>query len=181
VVDVALANYALDTTGTVALLNGVATGTDFTNRIGRKVCWKSIVITGVCESTNATAAVNLGRVMIIYDSQPNGALPVGTDVLLTASALSPMNLNNRDRFRVIMDKYLTFGIEERGAGTSVADKTVNMVHKYKKITYETIFDGTAATIADIQSGSIFILTVGTTAAALGHIMSAQIRLRFTDA
>lgn len=36
VVDTASASYACDTTGSVTLLNGMAQGSDFTNRIGRK-------------------------------------------------------------------------------------------------------------------------------------------------
>lgn len=177
--DIAEASYACDTTGTVTLLNGVATGTDFTNRIGRKVCWKSILIQGVLSYETSAQAASLSRVMLVYDSQPNGALPAITDVLLAATSTAPLNLNNRDRFRVIMDKRVVLGQVSNTATQSFATQSVAEVRKYKKLNMETIFDGTTAAIADVQSGSIFMLTVGN--AANCGILVASIRSRFNDA
>lgn len=174
-------NSALDQTGAVTLLNAVATGTDFTNRIGRKVCWKSVLIQGHTSPTANIAAGCYGRIMIIYDSQPNGALPSATDVLLSNAPNSPMNLNNRDRFKILWDKRVTAGAYNVTASTAVADRTVTEVRKYKKINLETIFDGTTAAIADIQSGSIFMLTTGSATAGNGLTLNCTVRMRFNDA
>jgi len=182
VIDTAQASYACDTTGTVTLLSGVATGTDFTNRIGRKVVFKSFLIQGLVNIQDNTVAANLSRVMIVYDTQPNGALPAVTDVLLASDATAPLNLNNRDRFRVLMDKRYVTGVTDNTATQAIADRTVaGPLVKYKKINLETIFDGTTAAIADIQSGSIFLLTIGTATAGAATILRATIRLRFNDA
>lgn len=178
-VDTAEATYIADTTGTVTLLNGVATGTDFTNRIGRKVCWKSILIQGYISPETVAQGPTLCRVMLVYDSQPNGALPAITDVLLTSSATAPMQLNNRDRFKILWDKRIVLGLVSNVATTSVADRTVAEVRKYKKINLDTIYDGTTNAIADVQSGSIFMLTVGAT--ANGGLLAVTIRCRFVDA
>jgi len=180
VVDTAVANYALTTTGSVTLINGVATGTDFTNRIGRKVCWKSILIQGVTVPEDGGVAGTLGRIMLVYDSQPNGALPAVTDVLLTATSLAPLNLNNRDRFRVLWDKRVAMGYFDTTATQSVADRTTIEVRKYRKCNLETVFDGTTAAIGDIQSGSIFMLTISNQPTGTGYNLSATLRLRFTD-
>lgn len=162
----------------MTLLNGTATGTDFTNRIGRKVCWKSFLITGLIQVQDAAVDANLWRIMVVYDSQPNGALPAITDVLTQATATAPMNLNNRDRFRVLMDKMGTLGYYNAASG--LADKTSTMIRKYKRINLETIYDGTTAAIADIQSGSIFLLTIGTNANGLGSQCWIHVRMRFVD-
>jgi len=169
------------TAGTVTLLNGVATGTDFTNRIGRKVCWKSILMNGVLTPTDATSNVSLARIMLVWDSQPNGALPAITDVLNAAVPTAPMNLNNRDRFRVLLDKRFVLGPYNTTATQSVASNIIREHHMYKKINLETIFDGTTNAIGDIQSGSLFLLTIGNQTSPEGANWTASIRLRFTDA
>lgn len=170
-----------DTTGTFTLLNGVATGTDFTNRIGRKVCWKSILVQGNIINEGDPSTSNLCRFMVVWDTQPNGALPALTDVLTAATSTAPMNLNNRDRFRVIIDKRYALGTISTTATQSVSDRTTALIHKYKKINLETIFDGTTNAIGDIQTGSLFALTVGSVAAGTTYEANVSIRLRFTDA
>lgn len=182
--DTVAAAYGMSTTGSVTLMNGVATGTDFTNRIGRKVVWKSFLIQGCSIPQSLTATIqNLGRAMLVYDSQPNGALPAITDVLLQATSTSPLNLNNRDRFKVLWDKRVTNGHLNTIPATSVGygDENIKEMRKYRKISCETTFDGTAATIADIQTGSIFLLTIGTADIGTAYNLQANVRLRFQDA
>jgi len=104
-----------------------------------------------------------------------------TDVLLASTAYSPLNLNNRDRFRVLMDKFCPMGAYNNVATTAVADRTVQLVKKYLKLNLETIFDGTSAAIGDIQTGAIFMLCIGTNGVAAGSSLGCQIRLRFVDA
>ena len=112
--DLAGLNLAITTAGTVTLINGIATGTDINNRVGRKVIMKSLVFNvnnfPVATTANALQGIML-RHMIVYDSQPNsaGTVPAVTDILETATTLSPLNLNNRDRFRVIYDKRSQIG------------------------------------------------------------------------
>jgi len=181
VVDTAQFNSDFDTTGTFTLVNGVATGTDFTDRIGRKVCWKSLLVQGHIINEGDPSTTNLCRIMIVYDSQPNGALPALTDVLTAATSTAPLNLNNRDRFRVLMDKRFALGSVSTTATQAVSDRTTALIHKYKKLNLETIFDATTAAIGSIQTGSIFCLTVGTVAAGTTYEFQGSIRLRFNDA
>ena len=83
--------------GANVLLNGVAQGSDYTNRIGRKVLLKSLLF-----RANMYPVLNTGspvgctiRIMLVYDSQTNGALAAVSDVLNAATYLQPTNLNNR--------------------------------------------------------------------------------------
>jgi len=79
-IDVNSASYVADTTGTVTLLNGVATGDDFTDRTGRKIVMKSIYIRGLVKFIDTSSGPTLCRLIIIYDNQTNGAAPVMTDM-----------------------------------------------------------------------------------------------------
>lgn len=181
VVDTANATYLCDTVGTVTLIGGVATGNDFTDRVGRKVLWKSVLINGYVQPQDATADASLSRVMLVYDSQANGALATIANILTAVNVNSPNNLNNRDRFKVIMDKRVTTGFYNTTATSSVADKTIAEVRKFKKLNLETIFGGTTAGIASIQSGALLLVTIGSNAAGLATNLFATVRCRFVDA
>lgn len=180
-IDTAAAGYVCDTTGTVTLMNGVAQGTDYTNRVGRKFVNLTVQLEGSIQPLDTTTGPTKCRVMIIYDKQPNGALPAITDVLSASSSNSFMNLNNRDRFIVIRDINVTIGGISNVATQAYAQSpTVENVSVYKAIKMETINDGTGATVGDIQSGSIFLLTIGDQAPGLGGAFVGALRVRFDD-
>jgi len=181
VIDTAEATYALDTTGSITLVNGVDTGTDFTNRIGRKITIKSILLQGYTETQDTDVAATLCRVMIIQDSQPNGATPTIANIFNAATSSAPLNLTNRDRFRVIIDKWFVCGYYNKTATFSLGDQTTRLVKKYKKCNIPVTFSGTAATIASIQSNSLLLVTLGNQAAGAGYAFKGSVRCRFVDA
>jgi len=92
-------------------------GTGTNQRIGNKIRYKSIRVQYWINynNTNTIPADQL-RFLLIYDSQPNGAVPALTDVVqnyTSASATSvdtqsSLNVNNTDRFRVLMDEKVLF-------------------------------------------------------------------------
>lgn len=164
-----------DTTGAVTLLNGCVPGDDAINREGRQITMRSLE----CKLTNfATATTGLDqfhRVLIVLDKQANGAAPAITDILVTNNVSAPRNLNNSKRFKILMDKrfYLNAAGE---AGTAKIWK------KYKKLLIPVQFNnGTAGTVADIITNSLYLVTLGNVAAG-GSAGSTQgyIRLRFTE-
>lgn len=117
------------------------------------------------------------RIICVYDSQANGAAPVATDVLANNtidSVVTPMNLNNRERFKIIFDKYLT--IDPQGPQSAT-------LKVYKKFSLPVIFNsGNAGTIADIQTGSIYVFgatTVQATGAGFVNV-NHYARIRFLD-
>lgn len=191
-VDVGVATYALDTTGTVTLLNGCADGSTVNTRIGRKTCIKSVQVRGVLLPQDAWASGAqcdpcLARVMLVWDKQANGAAFTIANLLSAATAASFNNLDNRERFVVLMDKHFAFGMwalsTAAGAAFAAVDKTVAIVNKYKRMPKDafTIFSGTGATIASINTGALFLVTIGTNAAGNGWNANLVTRVRYTDA
>lgn len=167
--------------GSITLLNGVATGTDFTQRIGRKTLWKSIFLRIFFLPTNTVPApsADVIRVMLIYDSQANGTAPVITDILTVGTYESPMNLNNRDRFRIIADRFVMMGANNYTTGALVAGSPqAKMVQVYKKISLESIYSGTGGTIASIQSGAFYLVVLN--ASNLSTSAESYVRMRFID-
>ncbi len=180
VVDTAAASYGANTTGSVTLLNGVAQGSDFTNRIGRKVTMTSVQLRGFLTPEDDQTEATLARVMLVYDSQPNGALPAVTDVLTAADSRSFNNLNNRDRFRVLVDE--THALGQRDTTNSLEGApTAIVLNRYRKCNLPVVFDGTTAAIGDIQTGSLFLLTIGNQASGSAIAASLAVRVRFVDA
>ena len=73
-IDVAAADYVLDTTGSVTLLNTVAQGAAVTQRVGKKIVMKGLQCRGNLQN-GSTANSNDVAFMIVYDKRPTGALP----------------------------------------------------------------------------------------------------------
>lgn len=149
-------------------------GTDFTNRVGRKILIKSIqgrlllrstLSETITVPTNGSSGSQMCRLLIIVDMQPNGAAPAITDIMTNNHPAANMNLNNRDRFKVLLDKTWVldpFVADNTAtlsrAGTANQAKTWKF---YKKCNQETIFNATnGGTIADITSGALLRVIMG---------------------
>lgn len=190
-------NYNINTTGSVTLLANPALGTDFNQRIGRRITYKSIYIRGFVSTdasntptvaTNATPS-SLARMILLYDAQPNGAAPAILDVLVTASACAQFNLNNRDRFIILADKTFALGhYVVTTTATQALASTAQQVYKvkcYKKVpvrAQDAVFNAVnGGTVADINTGALFMIWIGTVAAgATDSLAQVSTRVRFND-
>lgn len=183
-VDVAAAAYNADTTGSVTLLNGVAQGDDFNNRIGRQATWKSVSIRGILYNVDQTTNNAACRLLVVWDNSPNsGSAPAITDFLVASTATTHNNLNNRHRFKTLIDEYHCLGTFSNVATQSyVAGPGVKEINRFLRLPDAvTVFSGTGATVGSIQSGAIWLVTIGDQGAGLGGQFSVTTRCRFTDA
>jgi len=164
-------------------------GTDMTNRIGRKILIKSIYVKGMIrieDTTTATDSSSAGqylRVAVVMDYQPNGATAAATDIFTSTNAISHVNLNNRDRFKIISDKYYNLGtfFHTAATGVGMVDKSIVNVKIYKKCRYEVIFNaGSAGTTADISSGALLLVLQSSASAGAGANNEFRTRVRFSD-
>lgn len=171
---IAVGGAAAATFGTGILLNGLATGTDASSRIGRKITMKSLYVRWSSLFVAGAGGGGAIRILVVYDKQANAAAPAITDILLANDFNSPNNLSNRDRFVTLAD-YVT---EQLSTASNLADCGVF----HKTLNLETMFNaGSAGTIADITSGSIYMFIaqsggITTTAPTLAY----RSRIRYTD-
>ena len=184
-VDTTSLNNPVQLTWNVGLVNGIAQGTDFNQRIGRKAMMKSILFNGNISPAAGNSLSQpqgiLVRVVLIYDTQPNsGTIPVGTDIFASNDANSPMNLNNRDRFKVIIDRRCQLGSFATGATGILTAGSPNNSYwsKYRKLNHEIIFSGTANTIGSISTGAIYLAWVGD--ANNTTVLDHYTRIRYMD-
>lgn len=152
----------------------MANGSDASTRIGRKVTIKSVYLRySVVPSPTTTGAAAV-RILVVYDKQTNAVAPAVLDVLSNSDFTAPNQLSNRDRFVTLIDE-ITPIISMTG------DATVAGVC-YKKLNLETMFNsGSAGTVGDITSGSIYLLYVQTGGLATAAVnLNVRARVRYTD-
>lgn len=178
-VDLAAAVYAIDTTGSVTLINTVAQGTSVNQRVGKKYFMKSVQIRGTMYN-NTAGVLNNAVCLLVYDKKPTGSLPAITDILVSASPTAFNNDNNTDRFRILRrwDEVL-IGAPSATTGTEASAKNFDA---YVKLNKPVICKaaGTGA-IADIEEGALYFVTCGTNAAGTSAAATAcGFRVRFSD-
>lgn len=153
------ATTAVNTTYSVALLNGIATGDDIASRDGRRVTMRSVQIRAINYVDSGTGIDQVHRVLLVQDKQTNGAALTVGDVIDSASygVLANRNMSGRERFVVLMDK--TFDLSE-----VASEKSKISWEFYRKLSLPVIYNNTGSAVTDIASGSLYLLFLGTVAA-----------------
>jgi len=158
-------------------------GTDATSRIGRKVVVRKLFIRGrmfprrlqyhvsgdppVAELLYGYSEPQQCRIVILWDMQPNGTVPLYTDVFTDGQPQAQLNLNYRDRFSIVKDKVISFDAVTALPGITAQtpilefNTTISNVKIFKKFKKEVIFNGSnGGTYADIASGALWMFLVG---------------------
>lgn len=163
------------------LLNGCVTGADVGNRLGRKITMKSLQwrIAVQCAPTTTSGQI---RTIIFLDNQANATTPTAAEFFEDSAAAllltSPLNLNNRERFKIIADKISNLGQE---VATQAWAPTQVYLKGYKKLNVDTIYNAAnGGTVADITTNALHVWTMGSLGVA-NPTVSSYFRVRFTDA
>lgn len=159
------------TSGSITCLTLIAAGNDNSNRIGRALMLKSVYIRGFIAGDTIAAACY--RWLVVYDKNPQGALPAITDILTSIDMRAMVNLNNTERFSIIMDQ----------VGQVEFTQLVKMpVSKYAKLNLPMTFNGTGAPIANITSGALYFIKMGNETVIGDPPTSPTLfaRVRYTD-
>lgn len=169
--------YAVDSTGALALLNGIVPGTAATERIGQKITIRSLELRGYNYVTPTDGLDQLHRRILVLDSQTNAAALTIAQVLQTANVFSPRNLQNRKRFKILYDKTFTLNASAE-AGSR---RWFKMYMKFRKPIITDYNTGTAGTVADIVTNSLYLINLGTNPAGVtAGGASSWIRMRYSD-
>jgi len=143
------------------------------NRVGRKIQLRSI---GLRYTVSPVAGSNpsQARFVIVYDKATNGSTPIAADVFDINAFNSPLNLNNSERFVVIMDEI----------SDSCQSNSLNMSgSRFRKVRLDTVFGGNAGSVADINSGGLFMFIANNSDPTVGVASNvySYARVRYTDA
>ncbi len=165
---IAQANSAL-----IRQLTNIAQGDTTNTRDGASIKIVSISFNYTI-NMNASATGTAFRVMLVLDRQTNEAIYTAGDLLEDTTPddviVSPYNLNNASRFRVLYDKVHVFSINGRFVGN---------FKFYKKLNLKLRYDNAAAAITSLTQSSLSLLTVSDEATNQPSLTSF-IRLRYVD-
>lgn len=156
------------------LLNPTVQGTAATGqRLGRKITMTSLLVRYSCTLATTSVGGAVARILIVYDKQTNGATPAITDILTNNDFTSPMNLDNTDRFTILMDE-LTDPISV-GNNFSIAK------NRYVKMKLDSVYSTNNGDVTDIKTGGVFafIAQTGGVTTTVGTVDSFT-RIRFLD-
>jgi len=173
----------------LSCLNLIANGTDVDARDGRRV-----FVTTYClrfhfypfdHSDPPGLQDSQLRLIIFADKQTNGTAPAITDLLVDNSVSSMFNENNRQRFEVFYDKtwapetYLLppVGTQDPSVWSATAFKTVRQNLRIR-INRTTQYSGTTNSIADVQSGALWMLWLCDAPVGHGYTVDLSDRLYF---
>lgn len=181
-------------------------GSSFYNRIARRTRGVSLEIKGHIAPTLSNAAargLQWGRILIIYDRQPNGAVPSVATILTdydeggnaATYSTSGINMDNRDRFLVLRDRKFLLppiginGVAPTTTSANLAGTNADMAesrflfHEFIKLNgLETQYKAsTTGAIGDIASGSYIILCMSETDTSVAaYQFTYQCRYKFFD-
>lgn len=147
----------------VANLVGIKQGTTKNTRIGNKLHLYQIRIKGQVELASQ-ANGDVIRVILVQDTQANGATPAISDVLEgngaggAATIDSFQNMDNIDRFRILKDKYVNLNALIGVSSTSNTPiyKEFKMSHKCRaRIDYSSV----TGVVTELKSNNFFIILI----------------------
>lgn len=165
----------LSTTAQIATLNNCVVGPNFYNRIGKKICMKSlrmrIHVINLPTDDGANISCTL-RFMLVYDRQCNNAYPPIADLLTLTNyggvpdveRMGFINMINSERFVVLSDTVVPIFANGNGPGDAPTTQFISMVDgipknyfdiyvKLKRL--ETVYGTTNnGDITDIQTGAL---------------------------
>jgi len=172
------------------LLNGIGTGFDYVDRVGRRIQMHYCQVLGYIIPADDDTLHNYIALRVIYDTQPNGALPAQTDILESPGATSFPVHWRAQRFHVLATKRLTMG--KGWANALTTEGTIYTTSSPQALAFKldvpldlpTTYNGVGATIASIQTGALYFLPVSsvTSAAPTRYALTLwKSRLYYTDA
>lgn len=144
---------------TYACLNFPVPGTGTNTRIGDKIRIRNIRVRFIIQQIN-TPALEYGRIILFWDSQPNGAFPASPLPLLSVAIEDQPNPDYAYRFKILKDILIQYG---SATLSTSKDGLQEIQNYYTKTDLTTQFSAGAGGIADIASGSLCIMTLNNTA------------------
>lgn len=176
-VDTTIASGVLDTTGSITLINGISEGDDNTNRNSRSVLIKSVEVRGSAQPTATTGLPQKCRLLLVWDNAANGVAPAIADILTAVSPYAYPNVNFERRFTILWDWSFVLGLQ----AAAVADQVIVNYDTQLRLNSLVQFQGTGGTVASIQNGAMYFVSVGGNAAGTtAGTTTCVTRVRFLE-
>lgn len=176
--DTYAASTSVSTVPGVVMLNDIGQGDDVVNRSGNYAVWKSVSMRIIGEAGDS---YNYLRCMVVWDKQPTGVALTAAELFqdnIGSDVLSPVNWDNRRRFKIVMDKTIKLDTyAESGRSPYIFNKTIKLPSTVGK----TYYSGSAGLIANIKTGVLYFIYLSDSGATTHPTFRYYIRSTFQDA
>ncbi len=171
----------ITTTVTVLAMNAMAGGSTAVTRSGRQIKMLSFQLKmRVMNEVSMAETKSWVRILLVYDKQPNKALPVSGDLLTSSTPEGMKNLNNRDRFRVLGDDVMSLDRVREETALAVNRYTWIYSRYWKLNSLPTTYSDASSGIGSVTSGSLVLVMFEAIAAGSADLnLVGESRLRFT--
>ncbi len=183
--DTVISSTPVTTGGLVGSLSLVPQGDLAQNHVGNRLFVTKLNMRAhffMPSTTDVAETSDTVRIIILQDTQTNGALATVANVLASADMLSFNNLTQGRRFNTLADKFVTLNTGGL-AGTTAPAVASTEVHRFLHLKHtfktpmEMNFSGATGAITEIRSNGLLVLLISFT----GIIQSVtETRIRFTD-
>jgi len=168
------------TTAYFNLLNAVSQGYTGNERTGRQVLAEAVELRCWFEFPASVVADDVARVSIVWDKECRGAQFSTSDLYSATSdtyelVMSPHNFDNvPSRFTILLDETVTVPVRAivSSAATTTRVRVERTVKLSRKVKY---YNTNAGTVADIDSGSIYMVV---TSANTSQVLTIRGTARF---
>lgn len=166
-----------DGVGTIVQLTNLSQGNTNITRVGNGIKIASIYAKAIF-CINASATVTQIRYMLVQDKQVNGAIFATADLIESVtdvrSVISPRNIDNTKRFRILHDKLIILN-----PNISAVVSTCRYIKIYKKLDMHVRYDGNAGDITDLTQSGLFMVFIGNQPTNAPTV-NLDVRVRFLD-
>lgn len=165
---------AITNVGSTSVLNTMTTGTGVQNFVGNQVAVKSVSYRVELDLPAAPAnqLPTSGRVVLVWDKQPNGAVAAWATIFQSANYLAYINTNFRDRFVILRNDQ--FSLSPNGDQTLFFERNV-------KINMLTTFVSGQAVQGVPNTGALLICYIADQAGAVNQpTINGWFRVRYFD-
>ncbi len=167
-------------TGEDTLLD-ISQGTGESQRIGRKITVKKLMIRGnidLIATSDSSDTHDIVRILGFIDTQTNGVEITLGSLLASTNHNAFRNMNVPTRFKMLFDFQINIS-SMAGAGngtTNTFSRNIKAFQKYVNLNLPVVYNGTTGAVAEIQQNNIGMIAVSKHALAT---IIARVRIRYT--
>lgn len=166
--DINTAAAGVTTAPSLTLLNGVAQGDADAQREGDQIYMKYLILKGYIQPGDPNG--NLLRLVIIYDTQTNGAAPSFADLFQTLGDVAALRFwFSQKRYKFIFDK--TYAVD------AYKPISINIRKKLNKFTY--FGNNASGGVANMIKGSLYLYTISDSGAVPNPTIEWNSRVFYT--
>lgn len=169
-------NNPIDSTTSVVLINGCTRGPDSVSRLGRQIRMRKIEMRYQGYATAGTGTDQIHRIVVVYDKQANGVAAAYSDVFGGSTSVHyPISMSTASRFEILYD----YRVAVNAAGEPGTNYATQFCERMDHMV--TFNSGSLGTIADINTGALYVMLSGTNAAgASAGTVQGRVRVYFED-